>query len=386
MTLLFWCLLAAIFVAMAGYGLAILALSALLPRRPPPPAAVPSLDATVLIAAYNEEACIGAKIADLLSQDAGRHRVSVCIASDGSTDRTVEIARSFQDPRVSVVEVHEHLGKIAALNRAIERIGSDILVMSDANSRFEPGTLRALLDRFGDPDVGGVCGAPRVAVGRSGWLGLAEHLYWAYDNALKLAESRLGGTVSAQGSLYAVRRALIGPVPLSVADDFFISTQVAAAGKRLVFEPGAVSVETVSQNTKGEFRRRVRSTERGWRGLLMRRTLMNPLRHGAYALQLFFHKALRRFVPFLLLALFVVSALLAPDHWGYAVFLLAQVCLYGLALAVATVPAARKIPGAPIAFFFVETQLAMALGLVRVAMGLHSRSWKPVRDDRPVTP
>jgi cellulose synthase/poly-beta-1,6-N-acetylglucosamine synthase-like glycosyltransferase len=383
MTLLFWSLLAAIFVATAGYGLAILALSALLPRRPAPE--VPALDATVLIAAYNEEACIGAKIVDILSQDTGPHRVSVCIASDGSTDRTAEIARSFRDPRVSVVEVHEHLGKIAALNRAMERIGADILVMSDANSQLDPGALRALLDRFGDPDVGGVCGAPRVAVGRSGWLGLAEHLYWAYDNALKLAESRLGGTTSAQGSLYAVRRSLIGPVPLSVADDFFISTQVVAAGKRLVFEPKAITTETVSQNTKGEFRRRIRSTERGWRGLLMRRALMNPLRHGAYALQLFFHKVLRRFVPFLLLGLFAVSGLLASSHWVYAAFFLAQACLYGLALAVAAVPAARRIPGASFAFFFVETQLAMALGLVRVALGLHSRSWKPVRDDRPAT-
>lgn len=384
MTLLFWSLVAAVFVATAGYGLAILALAALLPpRRAPPVTSAPPLEATVLIAAYNEEACIGAKIADILSQETGPHRIRVCVASDGSTDRTAEIARSFHDPRVTVVEMHEHLGKIAALNRAIEQIGGDILVMSDANSQFAPGALRALLDRFADPRVGGVCGAPRVAVARSGWLGLAEHLYWAYDNALKLAESRLGGTTSAQGSLYAVRRALIGPVPLSVADDFFISTQVVAGGKRLVFEPRAVTVETVSHNMRGEFRRRIRSTERGWRGLLMRRELMNPLRHGAYGLQLFFHKVLRRFVPFLLLALFVVSALLAGRHWGYAAFFIAQLCFYALALAVATIPAARRIPGASLAFFFVETQLAMALGLVRVALGLHSRSWKPVRDDRP---
>lgn len=382
MITVFWVLVALLIATVVGYGLVIIALAALRPRRPEPP--VRGLRATLLIAAHNEEECIARKVRNALAQDLGGHTLSVVVVSDGSTDRTADIVRAIGDPRVSVIDIREHVGKIAALNRALERIGGDVVIFSDANSEFRPGALRALLDRFGAPEVGGVCGALAISRRRSGWLGVAEQLYWRYDNALKRAESRLGGVVSAQGSLYAVRRDLLGPVPVSVADDFFISTQVVAAGRRLVFEPAAVTVETVSNNTRGEFGRRVRSTERGWRGLLLRRGLLNPFRTGTYAIQLLFHKVLRRMVPLMLVAVFVLSAVLAKQHWIYMTALLAQVPLYGFALLALLWPAGRRIPGVTVAFFFVETQLAMALGLVRVALGKHSRNWKPVRDVHPV--
>ncbi|MBF0332102.1 MAG: glycosyltransferase, partial [Alphaproteobacteria bacterium] len=317
--------------------------------------------------------------ADALAQDVTPHRLSVCVAADGCTDGTAAAVRAVKDPRVRLVEFADHGGKIAALNRALLGIGGDVVAFSDANSHFVPGALAALLAPFGDPKVGGVCGAPRVAVARSGWLGLAEQLYWAYDNALKRGEDALGGAVSAQGSLYAMRRGLIGPIPLSVADDFYISTAAPAAGLRLAFAPGAVAVEEVSGATKREFGRRVRSTERGWRGLLMRGALLNPFRHGAYAIQLLFHKFLRRLVPLMLTALLPLSALLAGQHWIYATAFAGQVALYAAALGAALLPALRRLPGVPVAFFLVGAQVAMAMGLGRVALGLHSRSWKPVR-------
>lgn len=377
MTLLFWLVAGALFVAVAGYGLAVIALARLLPTRGRSRAR--PVDATLLIAAHNEEDCIGAKLANALAQDVAPHRLSIRVVSDGSTDGTARRVRQCDDPRVALTEIPRHVGKIAAMSRALEQVGGDVVIFSDANSRFVPGALKALLDHFGDPAIGGVCGAPAIARRRSGWLGWAEALYWRYDNALKRAEGRLGGVVSAQGSLYAVRRALLGPIPLSVADDFFISTEVVAKGRRLAFEPAAVTIETVSNDTRGEFRRRVRSTERGWRGLLARRALLNPFRHGAYAVQLFCHKVLRRMVPLLLVALLVLSVPLAPRHGVYAAALAGQVAFYAWAL-LALLPSLRRLPGAAPAFFFLETQVAMAMGLTRVALGRHSSRWSPVRN------
>lgn len=384
MTLLFWLLLALLAVGIFGYGLAVVLLAALRRTRPPSASASlssPPLQATVLIAAHNEEACIQAKLANVLAQQVAPHAVSVVVVTDGCSDRTADIVRDFPDPRVRLLEIRDHGGKIAALNRALAGIDSEVVIFSDANSHLVPGALAALLQPFADPRTGGVCGAPAVAVKRSGWLGAAEHLYWRYDNALKQAESRLGGTVSATGSLYAIRRAVLtGPVPTSVADDFYISTQVVAAGLRLAFAPGARCIEEVSRQTRREFGRRVRSTERGWRGLLLMRRLLDPRRTGAYAVHLFCHKVLRRMVPFLLAALLPVTAAAAPAHGLYATALAAQLVFYGLALAALLIPASRRLPGAALAFFFVETQAAMALGLIRVAVGLHSSRWTPVRD------
>lgn len=385
MEVLFWILVAAILAVVAGYGLAILLLAAM--RRPVPLPQEQPLRATVLIAAHNEAGCIGDKLANVLAQDIGPHALSVVVVSDGSTDGTPDAARRLGDARVRVIEIVEHAGKIPALNRALGEIGGDVVIFSDANSHLAPGALRALLRRFADPGVGGVCGAPAVAKARSGWLGAAEHAYWRYDNALKQAESRLGGTVSATGSLYAVRRSVLtGPVPASVADDFYISTQVVAGGQRLDFAPEAICVEPVSGQTRREFGRRVRSTERGWRGLLMMRRLLNPARTGGYAIHLLFHKLLRRMMPFLLAGLLVVSALLAPLHPFYAAAFAGQAAFYGIALAALLWPPARRLPGATLAIFFVGAQVAMAIGLLRVAIGRHSGRWTPVRDTPVSTP
>lgn len=378
MSLLFWTAAGLMTATVLAYGLFVISLAALLPRRPPTTPAAP-LPATLLITARNEEGCIADKLANALAQNVAPHRLSVVVASDGSTDRTAAIARSMADPRVRVIETADHAGKIAAMQQALATIRDPVVIFSDANSLFVPGALAALLEHFGDPQVGGVCGALGIARRRSGWLGLAEDLYWRYDNAIKRAEHRLGGAVSAQGSLYAMRRELVGAVPPSVADDFFISTGAVTAGRRLAFEPRAVTIEAVSADARGEFGRRVRSTERGWRALLMRRGLLNPARHGAYALQLLFHKLLRRLVPWMLLALFAASLGLAGEHPFYATALAVQAAIYGLALAVAVFPPLRRIPGSSLVFFAVGSQLAMALGLVRVALGRHSSRWTPVR-------
>jgi cellulose synthase/poly-beta-1,6-N-acetylglucosamine synthase-like glycosyltransferase len=378
MEILFWGLAALVFIVIFGYGGAIVALAAVLPKKPPvaPPE---SLRATLLIAAHNEEACIADKLRDALSQEVGPHRLSVCVVSDGSTDRTVGRVSEIGDPRISVIDIPQHVGKATALNTALATIDADVVVFSDANSRLAPGALAALLRHFGRPEVGGVCGTLAIARERSGWLGWAENLYWRYDSALKQAESRLGGVVSAQGTLYAVRRHLIGTVPLSVADDFFISTEVVARGHALAFEPTALAIEEVSNDTRREFGRRVRSTERGWRGLLMRRALLNPARTGFYAVHLLFHKVLRRMMPVPLGLLFLVSAALATEAVVYALAFAAQAAFLCLAAAPMLVPAARRLPGSSMAFFFIETQVAMALGLTRVALGRHSTRWNPVR-------
>ena len=56
---------------------------------------LPRLD--VLVAAYNEELDIRARVENLLALDYPRDRVRVLVASDGSTDRTNQIVREYED-------------------------------------------------------------------------------------------------------------------------------------------------------------------------------------------------------------------------------------------------------------------------------------------------
>src|SRR5574337_1181558 len=70
---------------------------------------------TVIIAGYNEEASIARKLRDMLAQDYPADRLEVIFASDGSTDGTVEAARSF-GPRVTGIEFKDRRGKVSVLN------------------------------------------------------------------------------------------------------------------------------------------------------------------------------------------------------------------------------------------------------------------------------
>ena len=378
MSAVFWTCLGLIAFSLFGYGLLWSALARVWPARAPVPETAQR--ATMLIAARNEAADIGDKVASVLAQDTGPHELRVLVVSDGSDDGTCAVARAAGagDPRLEVIETPDHGGKAAALNRGLSMIGPGrIVLFSDANSRLRPGALRALLAPFGDAGTGGAIGQLDIP-DRGGLMDRAERLFWRYDNALKRAEDRIGGTVSAQGTLYAVRRDLVGTVPPDMADDLFVSLGVVARGARLAFAPDAIAEETITTQTGREFGRRVRSTERGWRGLMHYARLMNPAVTGFYAPQLFFHKFLRRMVAFLLPLMLVANLFVLGDGPVYALALAGQAAVYGGALAAL---AGLRFPGASATVVFTVGHVAIAWAIVRWACGVRSTRWSPVRAD-----
>ncbi len=334
---------------------------------------------TFLICAHNEAEVIKEKIDNIYNLDIDGHDIKIVVVSDGSTDKTADIVRNC-DGDIKVLEAKEHIGKLKGLNWGLEYCDGDIIVFSDANSLFPEGTLKALLMHFADSSVGGVCGQIVVLRDKQGWIGKAESLYWRYDQMLKSAESRLGGTVSAQGSVYAIRHELTAPVEEGCADDFVMSVRVIEAGKRLVFEPQAVTEEQVTDKVYHEFDRRVRSTEMGWRGLMQHIGLLNPIKFGWYSLQLFSHKLVRRLNPIMLIMLIFCNFYIMDQGWFYQLFLMAQLGFYAIAVLVIIFPSCGHLPGFNIPAFFVIGHAAMALGIFNMLKGKKSSRWKPVRD------
>jgi len=82
---------------------------------------------TAIIAAYNEEKTIG-PILDVLKESPIIDQIVV--VSDGSTDKTVEIARN---KGAEVVELLHNVGKGGALYHGLEYIRSDIVLLLDAD-------------------------------------------------------------------------------------------------------------------------------------------------------------------------------------------------------------------------------------------------------------
>lgn len=339
---------------------------------------------SVIVAAHNESARIAGKIRNALESDYPAEKLEIIVASDGSTDATVETARGLGGASVRVLDLPRR-GKIAALHEAVLASRGEILLFTDANTQIERGALRRLVSNFADPDIGGVCGNQVVRPeGDEDSSADGEHLYWSYDKRLKALESATGSIVSADGALYAIRRELYRrPSSPVLNDDFAISTKVVQLGKRLVFEARALAWEPPSASAGHEFERKVRIVSRGLWSVLDARALLDPTRHGFYSLVLFTHKVLRRLTPLFLAGMLAGSILLAGSGPLFALVAALQIAFYSVAAIGGLVRSTRlgrsRVLGAP--FFFCLANAAALVGLGYVVRGKKIEVWQPRRRD-----
>jgi len=339
---------------------------------------------SVLVAAHNEEAAIARKVRNTLALDYPADLLEVIVASDGSTDRTVEVATAVASERVRVLSLPRG-GKVGALDEAVRVARGEILVFTDANTGLDRNALRHLAANFADPGVGGVCGNQRVRLdGGEDSSADGERLYWGYDKRLKALESATGSIVSADGALYAIRRELYRrPVSPVLNDDFAISTKVVELGHRLIFDDRALAWEPASASAGHEFERKVRILSRGLWSVLAARALLNPFRYGFYSLVLLTHKVLRRLMPLFLAGMLAGSLLSVGQGPAWTALVVAQLGFYALAIIGALARTTRvgrsRIFGTP--FFFCLANGAALVALAFVVSGRRIEVWQPRRRD-----
>src|SRR2546422_10474062 len=295
-------------------------------RRPPAQLGLPNV--SVLIAAYNEQGCIGPRTENLLAQAYPADKLEILVGSDGSTDETDAIVQHYAARGVKLSRA-ERCGKAGVLIRLVALAEGEVLVMTDANTEFERDAIRHLIQPLRDDDVGLVCG--RLRLHSPAGAPLAEGAYWKLESLLKMYESGRGCVMGANGGIYAVRKHLFPPLPAgTVVDDFVAALRVLQSGYEVRYEPEAVGHEETAPGHADEYRRRVRIAAGGVPALWQFRDLLAP-RHGFTAFALWSHQVLRWLVPQALLIAVLTNALLAPRSHLYALLLLAQCAAYTLA-------------------------------------------------------
>src|SRR6185295_2273749 len=83
-------------------------------------------------------------------------------------------------------------------------------------------------------------------------------LYWRLEEAIKRLESETGSVMGADGSIFAIRRALHRPPPPDIIDDMYVSLAIACDGHRVVRAGDARAEEESVGRSGEEFRRKVR--------------------------------------------------------------------------------------------------------------------------------
>lgn len=349
--------------------------------RPPgpswPPGWAPGV--SVLVAVRNAEELVEAKVRNCLGLSCPGP-LEVAFVSDGSTDRTVERLREVGAGRVRVLVLAEHEGKAAALDEAVAATSGELLVFSDADALLAEDALSHLLRPFADPEVGGVCGQ-RVILERGGDLTEAQRGYVAADSAIKRGEARLGSVTSNDGKLYAIRRSLYRPIAPGATDDLFTCLSVVEQGRRFVFEPRARAfIRTPSRGTAHELARRRRIVARSLHGIALKRQLLNPLRHGSFAVQLLVNKVLRRMLPLFVAGVALSALLLASGHSWARLVLVAVIAFFTLAAARQRLASFHLLGRASaLAHYFCVGNLGTLLGLMDFARGRVAVKWDPVK-------
>lgn len=373
----FWTSVALIVFAYAGYSLVLALLALVVRRRLERHPIEPSV--TLLITAYNEARGIARKLEESLALDYPRDKLEIIVASDGSTDGTDDIVKEFAGRGVKLVRVAGRVGKTATQNEGVRAATGEVVVFSDATTRYEPDAIRKLVRNYADPTVGAVSGRYEYYNPSGAPLGLGTILFWKYENAIKSLQTRIATITGCCGCIYSVRRELYVPLPAAIISDLVQPLKILEQGARIVFEREAVAYEETTERAKEEFSMRVRVISRGMQGLWYMRSLLNPARFPFVAFQLIGHKVLRWLVPVLALVALVANAFLLGEPLYNALFA-AQLALLSMAgIGMLWERRARCPAWLALPLYFVIVNAASLAAIWSVLRGVRATTWETVR-------
>jgi biofilm PGA synthesis N-glycosyltransferase PgaC len=330
---------------------------------------------SVVLAVKDEEINVRARIENLLSQDYPQELVEVIVVSDGSTDRTVELARQFQDDRVKVVELPRPVGKAGALNAGVNRASNEIVVFADARQWFGKNVFAELVAMLADDSVGAVSGELVIEPGAGSELEQGVGMYWRYEKLIRRMESAVDSVVGATGCIYAIRRRLYVPLAEhTLLDDFIVPMRIVLQGFRVVFARSARAFDIASSSSAHEFARKVRTLSGNLQAVAMEKRLLNPVKNRVFC-QFLSHKLLRLLVPYLCLAALVASAV-SPTTPLRILFVL-QVIFYALGFLSLT-PFGKSKLGAParLSWTFIVLNAAAVAALWVYLTGRDRTIWR----------
>jgi len=351
------------------------------------------LDAKVslIIATYNEEATLPAKLGNVLEQDYAKERIELVIIDSGSTDRTPKIIEEFirQNPNINVVFIQEkeRLGKSHAVNIAYSESSGEIKIISDADALLERSAITKIVSNFSDSSIGAACGRQVLLNTEKNISVSLERSYHDFYEVLRRGESILDSTPIFRGELAAYRADLIEQLPENKsADDSRMANIIRRKGYRAVYDPAAVFYEYAPPNPRARFVQKVRRGQGLIRVFWDFRGCMFKRKKGKYGMlilpmEFFMHCIF----PALWLVIFTMFFLALAS---YALILLCFpfVLLTGLLVLSGTrrnyriLKKGRVISNLALSFF--SSQILLFYALILWIFGRSLHKWQKVEDIR----
>jgi cellulose synthase/poly-beta-1,6-N-acetylglucosamine synthase-like glycosyltransferase len=292
-------------------------------------------EVTLLIAAYNEEKGIAKKIENSLSLEYPKNKFRIIVVSDGSTDRTDDIVKSYASSGVELFRVEGRVGKTEARNVAMRKVPGEIIIFSDATTTYQTDIVRKMVRNFADPGVGMVTGHLIYRDDENTQMGTGQKLYWQYESLIKKSQTAIGTLTGSVGCVTAFRKELYTPLPNNIIEDFTGPLMLVMKGFRVVYEEEALCFEDTTKKAGNEWSMRIRVIRGGMSGMLYARKILNPLQFPVPAFQLVSHKILRWLIPVFMIVLLVTNfyaVITDPQNIISNVIFLLQMIFYAMAL------------------------------------------------------
>ncbi len=194
----------------------------------------PSID--VVVPVQDEEVHIAGKIENLLALAYPGGKLAFWIVDGNSRDATRDIARAATegDPRFAVVRTGV-ANKAAQMNHVFPLCRGEWILVTDADARLAPDTLKRLVREGDTAPRAGAVGTSVIPLRAHSW----ETLHWRIADRARLREAARASASIVTGPCYLMRRGLVDRFPPSViADDVHVAFCAASSGLRTGFIDG----------------------------------------------------------------------------------------------------------------------------------------------------
>lgn len=373
--LAFWTLLGIFTFFYSGYYSLMYWASKKSSNHDPKTEACPSV--SIIIATYNEENVIKAKLENILKLTYAKDKMQLVLVDSGSKDKTQENIQEFMRQQSGNADLHhlnkvivfekERKGKANALNTAFQFCNGEIIIITDADVELESDSVSRIVAHFSDLRVGAVTGRA-IVKSREDFPTNIEMNYRKVFDLLRQGESNLDSTFIFNGPLSAYRRALIDELREdTVTDDIELAMRIREKGFRTLYDGAAVFYERYPSGLRKRFKQKRRRAQGLAQSLLRHCRLAFKPDYGKFGSIIFpsnfFMSLVSPLLLVVLLMLLVASLLSVPSFFliSSLIFLLGVEMAFRLASKIMS-----KKPFTPLQFFvvFLDAQLSLLFGMI----------------------
>jgi cellulose synthase/poly-beta-1,6-N-acetylglucosamine synthase-like glycosyltransferase len=299
--------------------------------------------------------------------------------TDGTTDGSEQLLQKRGD-RITHLHQNERLGKMAAINRAMQHVQTPVVIFSDANTVLNPDAVSLIVKHYVHENIGGVAGEKKVEITKPSDTLIGEGIYWQYESKMKQLDSDFNTVVGAAGELFSMRTNLFKlQKEDTILDDFILSLKICMSGYRVIYEPLAFAIESPSISLREESKRRIRISAGAFQSLFRLAGLFNffkfPLLSFQYISRRVFRWALS---PLALILLYITNFIIVfkGDNTFYSVFFVLQNVAYAMAFAGWFFKSLRASIILFVPFYFVFMNASLVVGFFRYVTGVQSAVWE----------